>query len=42
MLYDHTLDPGENRNLSERPENQALVAELAAMLETGWQDCRPR
>jgi iduronate 2-sulfatase len=41
MLYDHTLDPDENRNLSELPENATLAAELAAMLEAGWQDCRP-
>ncbi|NLW50888.1 MAG: sulfatase [Candidatus Brocadiaceae bacterium] len=40
MLYDHNVDPDENRNLAARPENAALVAQLAAMLERIRQDAR--
>ncbi|MFC1607472.1 sulfatase [Candidatus Latescibacterota bacterium] len=36
MLYDHEIDPHENINIAERPENRGLVAELAQMLEDGW------
>jgi arylsulfatase A-like enzyme len=33
MLYDLKLDPLENHNISERPENEELVAKLAELLE---------
>jgi arylsulfatase A-like enzyme len=33
MLYDHSLDPFENVNISEEPENQQLVQNLSKMLE---------
>ncbi len=32
MLYDHKADAGENRNISEEPENREVVEELSAML----------
>ena len=32
MLYDEQLDPGENVNISERPENAELVEELSKTL----------
>jgi iduronate 2-sulfatase len=28
MMYDYSLDPGENVNISEQPENQELVRRL--------------
>jgi arylsulfatase A-like enzyme len=37
MLYDHQVDPAENVNISELPENQALVARLSRMLQTHCQ-----
>ncbi len=40
-LYDHQVDPGENVNLASRPENAALVAELAGMLGEGWRGALP-
>ena len=41
MLYDHRTDPKENVNVSERPENAALVRRLRAMLGAGWREARP-
>jgi len=32
MLYDHKVDPNENTNISERPENAALVRKLSGMI----------
>ncbi|UCG50356.1 MAG: sulfatase-like hydrolase/transferase [Phycisphaerales bacterium] len=32
MLYDHSVDRGENVNISEEPENKKVVDELSAML----------
>ena len=32
MLYDHRVDPRENVNISELPENQDLVKKLAHQL----------
>jgi arylsulfatase A-like enzyme len=37
MLYDHQADPDENVNLSEKPENAALVADLSRQLREGLQ-----
>jgi arylsulfatase A-like enzyme len=41
-LYDHQSDPAENENVAARPENAALVKELAAMLNGGWKAARPK
>ncbi len=41
MLYDHEADPDENVNISEAPENAALVAELSHALHRGWEGVRP-
>ena len=41
MLYDHEADPDENVNISEAPENAALVAELSEALRRGWEGARP-
>jgi len=35
MLYEHANDPGENVNISERPENRATVQRLAEDLHSG-------
>jgi len=40
MLYDHDLDPKENINISERPENRELVERLSGMLRKGWRPLR--
>ncbi len=37
MLYDHQMDPKENENISEKPENRELVAQLSQILHDGWQ-----
>jgi len=41
MLFDHETDPGENVNIAELPENQALAARLSTMLREGWRACLP-
>ena len=33
MLYDHKVDPVENVNIAERPQNRQLVKELSGMLD---------
>ena len=33
MLYDHKLDPGENVNIAERPENAEVVRRLSGMIK---------
>jgi arylsulfatase A-like enzyme len=33
MLYDHKTDPHENVNISELPQNKALVKKLSKMLD---------
>ena len=33
MLYDHMIDPHENTNISELPQNKALIEKLSKMLE---------
>ena len=37
MLYDHKVDPMENENISELPENQELIQQLSKMIKDGWQ-----
>ncbi|MCK4750515.1 MAG: hypothetical protein KAT15_25835, partial [Bacteroidales bacterium] len=29
MLYDHSVDPGENFNISENPENSSVISALS-------------
>jgi iduronate 2-sulfatase len=41
-LYDHQTDPQENQNIAARPENAALVKELATKLHAGWKSARPK
>jgi arylsulfatase A-like enzyme len=41
-LYDHQMDPQENQNLANLPENAALVAKLSAELHAGWKAARPK
>ncbi len=38
MLYDHQTDPNENVNIVDKPENEAVVKELTAMLRKGPDD----
>jgi iduronate 2-sulfatase len=40
-LYDHKIDPDENTNVVDAPENKAAVEELSKMLNDGWQASRP-
>ena len=40
-LYDHRVDPQENRNLAAKPENAGLVEKLSAQLSAGWKAARP-
>jgi arylsulfatase A-like enzyme len=40
-LYDHDVDPEENTNLANRPENRDLVDKLSAQLKAGWQAALP-
>jgi arylsulfatase A-like enzyme len=40
-LYDHAVDPQENRNVAGKTENRAVVAVLAERLRRGWQAARP-
>jgi iduronate 2-sulfatase len=40
-LYDHDVDPDENLNVVERPENREVVEKLAGELRAGWQAAMP-
>ncbi len=40
-LYDHKLDPEENQNVANRPENRELIEQLTKQLHTGWQAALP-
>jgi arylsulfatase A-like enzyme len=42
MLYDHKVDPGENTNISELPENAGLIRELEDMMERGPRAFQPK
>ncbi len=33
MLYDHSVDPDENINISENPENEELIVELSRLIK---------
>lgn len=40
-LYDHHLDPDENTNIADWPENRQLVKTLRQQLEAGWKAAQP-
>lgn len=40
-LYDHHIDGIESTSIAGRPENEALVAELAKRLRAGWRAALP-
>ena len=40
-LYDHEIDPGENRNLAYESDSQALIRDLSRRLDLGWKAARP-
>lgn len=40
-LYDHLVDPNENVNIANRPENAKLVKQLANQLHKGWRCSLP-
>lgn len=40
-LYDHRVDPAENVNVAELPENGSFVADFGRMMETGWRGAKP-
>ncbi len=40
-LYDHKLDPEENENVADRPENADLIKQLTKKLHAGWQAALP-
>jgi hypothetical protein len=40
MLYDLQVDPDENTNIAELPENAELINELSGMLKNGWKPVR--
>jgi arylsulfatase A-like enzyme len=41
MLYDHHKDPKENINISENPDHQTRVLEMAELLQLGWRAALP-
>lgn len=41
-VYDHQVDPGENTNIAELPENEDLVRSLSSILDAGWWKALPR
>ena len=41
-LYDDQVDPQENTNIANKPENQKLVQELTEQLHAGWKAAVPR
>jgi arylsulfatase A-like enzyme len=40
-LYDHEVDPGENRNLAYEPGFEAIVEDLSRRLDLGWKAALP-
>jgi iduronate 2-sulfatase len=40
-LYDHQVDPDENVNVANQPENKELVAKLSNQLHAGWKQALP-
>ena len=41
MLYDHSVDPGENVNVAEDSANASVVERLSAVIENGWKAALP-
>jgi arylsulfatase A-like enzyme len=41
-LYDHEIDPQENKNLAGDPAYEKNVVELSVQLEDGWQKAKPK
>lgn len=41
-LYDHRTDPDENVNVADEPAQAAAVAEMAAILKSGWKGAAPK
>jgi len=41
-LYDQQADPQENVCLAKRPEDAALIRQLAAQLQAGWKAAQPQ
>lgn len=41
MLFDHRSDPAEDRNLSLRPDNRAVMESLSRELGAGWRAAVP-
>lgn len=35
-LYNHRIDPRENENVADRPENAELIEQLREKLYAGW------
>jgi hypothetical protein len=40
-LYNHKVDPDENVNIAEHPENEELVAKMSGILRAGWRKALP-
>jgi len=40
-LFDHDIDPGENKNLANEAEYKETVELLAKQLKQGWTGCKP-
>jgi arylsulfatase A-like enzyme len=40
-LYDHQIDPHENENIAQKPENKSLVEELTKQINAGWKGAKP-
>ncbi len=40
-LYDHQIDPQENQNLADRPEQAGLVEQLGRQMQAGWRGALP-
>ncbi len=40
-LYDYETDPDGNANIATQPETQALLRDLLARMDAGWQAARP-
>ncbi len=41
-LYDHEIDPQENKNLEKDPAYKATIEALSAQLKAGWQNAKPQ
>ena len=41
-LYDHEIDPQENTNIAEVPENIQIVKKLSKQLKAGWRKAIPK